>query len=30
MVESMCQGEFLSKSPSNAWEFLEDIAKKTM
>ena len=26
----MCQGSFLSNSPSNAWEFLEDLAKKTM
>jgi len=32
MVKSMCQGGFLSKSPTNAWEFLEDLAgkKKTM
>jgi len=28
MVESMCQGRFLSKSPANAWEFLEDLAEK--
>jgi len=26
----MCQGGFLSKSPANAWEFLEDLAEKTM
>ena len=30
MVESMCQGGFLSKSTTNAWEFLEDLAEKTM
>ena len=26
----MCQGGFLCKSPSGAWEFLEDLAEKTM
>ena len=30
MVESMHQGRFLSKRPSNAWEFLKDLAKQTM
>jgi len=26
----MCQGRFLSKNPTAAWEFLEDLAKKTI
>jgi len=26
----MCQGGFLSKSATDAWEFLEDLAEKTM
>jgi len=26
----MCQGGFLSKNPTTAWEFLEDLAEKTM
>jgi len=30
MVESMCQGGFLSKSAKITWKFLEDLAKKTM
>jgi len=30
MVELMYQGGFLFKSPANAWEFLEDLAKKTI
>ena len=30
MVESMCQGGFLSKSVIAAREFLEDLAEKTM
>ena len=30
MVESICPGDFLSKSPIAAWEFLEDLAEKTM
>ena len=30
MVESMWQGGFLCTSFSNAWEFLEDLAEKTM
>jgi len=30
MVESMCQDGFLSKSPTAAWEFLEDLAEKIM
>jgi len=30
MVESMCQGGFLSKSVVAVWEFLEDLAEKTM
>jgi len=30
MLESMCQGGFLSKSAHAAWEFLEDLAEKTM
>jgi len=28
MVESMCQGGFFSKSATDAWEFLEDLAEK--
>ena len=30
MVEYMCQGGFVSKNPTVAWEFLEDLAEKTM
>ena len=30
MVESMCQGGFLSKSATAAWEFLEDLAERIM
>jgi len=30
MLKSMCQGVFLSKSAIVAWEFLEDLAEKTM
>jgi len=30
MLESMCQGGFLSKSATAAWEFLEDLEEKTM
>jgi len=30
MVESLCQGGFLSKSATIAWEFLEDLAEKTI
>jgi len=30
IVESICQGGFLSKSVIAAWEFLEDLAEKTM
>ena len=30
MLESMCQGRFLSKSPNTARKFLEDLAEKTM
>jgi len=30
MVESMCPGSFLSKNATAAWEFLEDLAEKTM
>ena len=26
----MCQGDFLSRSVTAAWEFLEDLAEKTM
>ena len=26
----MCQGSFLSNSATATWEFLEDLAKKTM
>ena len=26
----MCQGGFLSKNPTAAWEFLEDLAEKTL
>ena len=29
MVESMCQGGFLSKSVTSAWEFLEELVEKT-
>ena len=28
--ESMCQRCFFSMSPSDAWEFLEDLAEKTI
>jgi len=30
MVESMCQGGFLNKSEIEAWDFLEELAKKTL
>ena len=30
MVESMCQGCFLSKSATAVWEFIEDLSEKTM
>ena len=30
MVEFMCQDGFLFKSATAAWEFLEDLTKKTM
>jgi len=30
MLEPMCQGEFLSKSPTAAWEFFENLAEKTI
>jgi len=30
MAESTCQGRFLSKNPTATWEFLEDLAEKTM
>jgi len=30
MVEFMCQGDFLSKSATAAWEFLEDLTEKTI
>ena len=30
MVESMCQGEFMSKRDNDAWQFLEDLADKSM
>jgi len=30
MVESMCQSGFLSKNPTFAWEFLKDLAEKTI
>jgi len=30
MLESMCQGGFLSKSAVAAWEFLKDLAEKTI
>ena len=26
----MCGGEFMNKDPQNAWEFLEDVANKSM
>lgn len=30
MLESMCQGNFLGKTIDEAWEFLEDLADKTL
>ena len=30
MLKSMCQGGFLSKCPTATWEFLENLAEKTM
>jgi len=30
MVESMCQGGVLNKSEIEAWDFLEELAKKTL
>jgi len=30
MVDSMSQGGFLSKNAVTGWEFLEDLAEKTM
>ena len=30
MFESMCLGDFLSKSTTAAWEFVEDLVEKTM
>jgi len=30
MLESKCQRDFFSKSANTAWEFLEDVAEKTM
>jgi len=30
MLESMCQVDFVSKSVTASWEFLKDLAKKTM
>ena len=30
MLESICQGGFLFKSVIATWEFLEDLAEKTM
>jgi len=29
IVESICQGGFLSKNATTAWELLEDLAEKT-
>jgi len=29
IVESICQGDFLSKNATTAWELLEDLAEKT-
>ena len=30
LVESMCNGEFTSKTAEEAWDFLEDVAEKSM
>ena len=30
MLESMCQGAFMKKNEDEAWEFLGDLAEKTM
>ena len=30
MLESMCQGQFMYKEPSEAWQFLEDLAEKSL
>jgi len=30
MDESMCQGGFLNKSETEAWEFMEELAEKTL
>ena len=30
MVEPMCQSDFLFKSATVAWKFLEDLVEKTM
>jgi len=30
MMESMCQGGFLNKSETKAWNFLEELAEKTL
>jgi len=30
MLESMCQGGFLSKNSTSTWEFLEDLTAKTI
>ena len=30
MVESMCRGGFLNKTETKAWDFQEDLVKKTL
>ena len=30
MLESMCQGQFMYKEPTEAWQFLEDLAEKNL
>ena len=30
MLESMCQGQFMNKEPIEAWQFLEDLAEKSL
>ena len=30
LIESMCGGSFMDKDPQHAWEFLEDVANKSM
>ena len=30
MLEAMCQAGFLNKSETKAWDFLEELAEKTL